>query len=240
MVIGAGGVSIQTFDSGQAIGAPFLWRRKIGRVDTLVLSHPQLDHYRGLTFLAQHFGVKSLSFNGEQSDSQRFNRRLLATLKENGVQTHVLCRGTPDQEIGGVHIQVFHSPCHQSRLDTNNASLVLRLSHGEVDFLFSADVETAGEHVFLSTQVNLESEILKVPHHGSRNSSTLAFIKAVSPQVAIASLGHQNRFRFPAPEVVARYEQQEVRLFRTDQVGAVTISSDGQDYRVETFGKSRQ
>ena len=134
-----------------------------------------------------------------------------------------------------MQIQVLHPPCRQSGLDTNNASLVLRLSHGEVDFLFSGDVETAGEHVLLSTQVNLESEILKVPHHGSRSSSTLAFIKAVSPQVAIASLGHQNRFRFPAPEVVARYGQQGARFFRTDLVGAVTVLSDGKSYRVETF-----
>ena len=203
-------------------------------MDTLVLSHPQLDHYGGLIFLAQHFGVKSLWFNGELSDSKRF-KRLIATLEENGVQTHVLCRDTPDQEIGGVQIQVLHPPCGQTGLDINNASLVLRLSHGEVDFLFAGDVETAGEHVLLSSKRELESEILKVPHHGSRSSSTLAFIKAVSPQVAIASLGHQNRFRFPAPEVVVRYEQQGVRFFRTDQMGAITVLSDGKSYRVETF-----
>ena len=234
MVIDAGGFLSQTFDSGQAIVAPFLWQRKIGRVDTLVLSHSQLDHYGGLTFLAQHFGVKSLWFNGELSDSQRF-KRLMAVLQENGVQTHILCRDMPDQEIGGVRIQVLHPPCNQTNLDTNNASLVLRLSHGEVDILFAGDVETAGEHVLLSTHANLETEILKVPHHGSRSSSTLAFIRAVSPQVAIASLGHQNRFRFPAPEVVKRYEKRGARFLRTDQVGAVTVLSDGKSYRVETF-----
>ncbi len=234
MVMDAGGFMSQTFDSGRAIVAPFLWQQKIGRIDTLVLSHPNLDHYGGLEFLAKHFGVTSFWFNGGQSDSQRF-KRLRVTLQENDIHTRDLCRDTPEREFGGVHIQILHPPCGQTGLDTNNASLVLRLSHGEVDFLFSGDVETAGERVLLSTPTQLESEILKVPHHGSRSSSTLPFIEAVSPQVAVASLGHNNRFRFPAPEVVERYERQGVALLRTDQVGAVTVRSDGKRYRVETF-----
>ena len=108
MVIDAGGFLSQTFDSGEAIIAPFLWQRKIGRVDTLVLSHPQLDHYGGLTFLAQHFGVREFWFNGEQSDSRRF-KRLVATLQENDVQTRLLCRDTPDQEIDEVRVQIRHA-----------------------------------------------------------------------------------------------------------------------------------
>ena len=235
MVIDAGGFTSQTFDSGRAIVAPFLWQRKIGRIDTLVLSHPNLDHYGGLEFLAKHFGVTSFWFNGDnRSESQRF-KRLMATLQENGIQTHTLCRDTPDRKIGGVLIQILHPPCGQTRLDTNDASLALRLSHGEVDILFSGDIERAGENILLATSAPLESEILKVPHHGSRSSSTQPFLQAVSPQVAIASLGYRNRFRFPAPEVVERYERQGVALLRTDQVGTTTVRSDGKSYRVETF-----
>ena len=235
MVIDAGGFTSQTFDSGRAIVAPFLWQRKIGRIDTLVLSHPNLDHYGGLEFLAEHFGVTAFWFNGEERpDSRRFGR-LMATLQENDIQTHTLCRDTPNQEIGGVQIQILHPSCGQTGLDTNDASLVLRLSHGEVDILFSGDVEAAGERILLVTPTQLESEILKVPHHGSRSSSTQPFLEAVSPQVAIASLGYRNRFRFPAPEVVDRYERRGTALLRTDQAGTVTVRSDGKSYRVETF-----
>ncbi len=235
MIIDAGGFTSQTFDSGRALVAPFLWQRKIGRIDTLVLSHPNLDHYGGLEFLAEHFGVTAFWFNGEERpDSRRF-RRLIATLQENDIQTHVLCREAPNREIGGVQIQILHPPCGQTDLDTNDASLVLRLSHGEVDILFSGDAEAAGERTLLVTPTQLESEILKVPHHGSRSSSSQPFLEAVSPQVAIASLGYQNRFRFPAPEVVDRYERQGTTLLRTDQVGTVTVRSDGKSYRVETF-----
>ncbi len=235
MIIDAGGFTSRTFDSGRAIVAPFLWQRKIGRIDTLVLSHPNLDHYGGLEFLAEHFGVAAFWFNGEaRPDSRRF-KRLMATLRENDIQTHSLCRDTPNREIGGVRVQILHPPCGQTGLDTNDASLVLRLSHGEVDMLFSGDVEVAGERALLVTPTQLESEILKVPHHGSRSSSTRPFLEAVSPEIAIASLGYRNRFRFPAPEVVGRYEQQGTTLLRTDQVGTVTVRSDGESYRVETF-----
>ena len=235
MIIDAGGFMSQTFDSGRAIVAPFLWQRKIGRIDTLVLSHPNLDHYGGLEFLAAHFGVTSFWFNGDERSGSRRFRRLMTTLQENDIQTHILCREVPNREIGGVRVQILHPPCGQTDLDTNDASLVLRLSHGEVDMLFSGDVEAAGEDSLLATPVQLESEILKVPHHGSRSSSSQPFLEAVSPQVAIASLGYQNRFRFPAPEVVDRYERQGTTLLRTDQVGTVTVRSDGESYRIETF-----
>ncbi len=235
MVIDGGGFLSQTFDSGRAIVAPFLWQKKIGQVDTLVLSHPNLDHYGGLEFLAEHLGVTSFWFNADKrSKSQRF-KRLMTTLERNGVEIRPLCSGSQDQKINSVRIQILHPPCSQTGLDTNDASLVLRLSHGEVDILFSGDVETAGERILLSTSAQLASEILKVPHHGSRSSSTLPFLEAVSPQVAIASLGHHNRFRFPAPKVVDRYERQGVALLRTDQAGTITVLSDGKSYRVETF-----
>lgn len=234
MVIDGGGFLSRTFDSGEAILAPFLWQKKIGRVDTLVLTHPHLDHYGGLEFLARHFGVTSFWSNGRQSKGSRRFIALGETLTERDIERHVLCRGAavPEPEIGGVRIQVLHPPCGRTGLDTNNSSLVLRLGHGEVDVLLTGDVETTAEAMLLSTQATLDSEILKVPHHGSRTSSSQRFLEAVSPDVAVASLGHFNRFDFPSPEVVERYERQDVELLRTDTAGAVTITSDGRGYRV--------
>ena len=234
MVIDGGGFLSQTFDSGEAILAPFLWQKKIGRVDTLVLTHPHLDHYGGLEFLARHFGVTAFWSNGRQSKGSRRFTELDKTLTERGIERHVLCRGAgvPRPEIGGVRIQVLHPPCGRTGLDTNNSSLVLLLSHGEVDVLLTGDVEATAEAMLLSTQGTLDSEILKVPHHGSGTSSSPRFLEAVSPDVAVASLGHLNRFDFPSPEVVERYERQDVELLRTDTAGAVTMMSDGRGYRV--------
>ena len=234
MVIDGGGFFSQTFDSGAAILAPFLWQKKIGRVDTLVLTHPHLDHYGGLEFLARHFGVTAFWSNGKQSKGSQSFTALDETLTERGIETHVLCRGAdvPDRKIGGVRIQVLHPPCGRTGLDTNNSSLVLRLSHGDVDILLTGDIETTAEDMLLSAREPLDSEILKVPHHGSLTSSSPRFLEAVSPDVAVASLGHLNRFDFPPPEVVERYKRQGVELLRTDTAGAVTITSDGRGYRV--------
>ncbi|MGH7961287.1 MAG: DNA internalization-related competence protein ComEC/Rec2, partial [Candidatus Binatia bacterium] len=233
MVIDGGGFASEDFDAGEALLAPFLWGRKIGQVDILVMSHPQLDHYSGLAFLAERFSVREFWSNGEQAQGARF-ARLRTALTQTGVTSRVLCRETPEIPLSAVRVQVLHPPCRHAELDANNASLALRLTHGEIDIVFTGDIEATGEQMLLSANGNLASEILKVPHHGSRTSSTLAFVEAISPQLAVASLGFHNRFHFPAVEVVQRYARPGRRMLRTDQSGAVTIVSDGREYRVET------
>lgn len=234
MVIDGGGFASEEFDAGEAILAPFLWSRKIAHVDILVLSHPQLDHYGGLTFIAEEFSPRELWFNGERSSAMRFSR-LWAALEQAKVRFRVLCRATPSITLSQVQAEILHPPCQSSGLDTNNASLVVRLRHDAIDILFTGDLETAGEQLLLATNRNIASEILKVPHHGSRTSSTRAFVSAVIPQVTVASLGDHNRFKFPAGEVVERYQQVGARFLRTDQHGAVTIISNGQSYTVEVI-----
>jgi competence protein ComEC len=109
------------------------------------------------------------------------------------------------------------------------------MSYGAIDLLFTGDIEAEGEHALLSSyNGTLASEILKVPHHGSRTSSGQAFIAAVTPQVAVASLGYHNRFAFPAPEVVQRYREHGSWFLQTDEAGAVTVVSDGHGYQVQT------
>lgn len=233
MLIDGGGFASEGFDAGEAILAPFLWSRKIARVDILVMSHPQLDHYGGLAFIAEEFAPREFWFNGERASVERF-ARLWAALVKNGVTLHQLCREEPVPQFSEVTVQILHPPCQQSGLDTNNASLVLRLSHGAIDFLFSGDLEAEGERILLTQHSALASEILKAPHHGSRTSSTTLFIGAVAPQVVVASLGYRNRFGFPAEEVVRRYENQHAHFLRTDLHGAVLISSNGQSYTIET------
>jgi competence protein ComEC len=231
MVIDGGGFASEEFDAGEAILAPFLWSRKIGRVDILVMSHPQLDHYGGLTFIAEQFAPRELWFNGERASIKRFSR-LWTSLERVGATFRILCRETPRIDLMEVQAQILHPPCHYTGLDTNNASLVLRLSHGVIDILFTGDLEAEGEQLLLTHESAIASEILKAPHHGSRTSSTPAFVSMIAPQVVVASLGYHNRFGFPAAEIVQRYEQGGTRFLRTDQDGAVTVVSDGRGYTV--------
>ncbi len=235
MVIDGGGFASEEFDTGAAILAPFLWSRKIAHVDILVMSHPDLDHYGGLAFVAEHFTPRELWFNGERSMSPRF-ARLWTALEQNGATFRKLCaEESPIQftQFAAVQAQILHPPCRPSDFAMNNASLVLRLSYGSIDVLFTGDLEAEGERQVLAQNSAIASEVLKAPHHGSRTSSTSAFINAVVPQVVIASLGYHNRFGFPAREVVQRYERHHSRLLRTDLDGTVSVVSDGKSYAVE-------
>ncbi|MGE0822004.1 MAG: DNA internalization-related competence protein ComEC/Rec2 [Candidatus Binatia bacterium] len=239
MVIDGGGFASETFDTGEAIIAPFLWSQKIARVDILVMSHPQLDHYGGLAYLAQHFSPRELWFNGEFGQGVRF-LQFLDVLTQKGISMRSLCRDSSPIVISQVNVDILHPPCQRNGLDPNNASLVLQISHQDIDILFTGDIENEGEQILLSNKgirIN-KIEILKVPHHGSRTSSSSAFVQTTRPRVAIASLGAHNRFHFPAQEVERRYHDQGTRWLRTDQVGTVRIYSDGQKYKVTLFHPS--
>jgi competence protein ComEC len=105
----------------------------------------------------------------------------------------------------------------------NEASLVLRIGMGDQAALLTGDIEREGEAVLLRDQAPIRAQVLKVPHHGSRTSSTPAFVGAVRPEVALVSVGYRNRFHHPHPEVVDRYRALGVRLLRTDLNGAICV-----------------
>jgi competence protein ComEC len=113
----------------------------------------------------------------------------------------------------------------------NDDSVVLELTFGGIRFLLTGDIEEGAEARMDPGQI----DILKVPHHGSKSSSSPGFIAAVTPRLAIVSAGYRNRFGHPHSTVVDRFRVAGVRLYRTDRDGAVTVSTDGNSIRVRTF-----
>jgi competence protein ComEC len=222
MVVDAGGLRSRSFDPGERLVAPFLWRRKIARVDYLVLTHPQLDHYGGLAFLAEEFSPREFWFNGETATTRRFVR-LQAALAANGVRNRVLRRGM--RRRLGAATMVVHAPTEGQRLlRTNDRSLVLSLLFGRHQVLFAGDIERAAERRLLALAAErLRSTVLKVPHHGSRTSSTAAFVSAVRPALAVVSAGFRNPFGLPHPQVLQRYAGIRCRVVRTDADGAISV-----------------
>ena len=121
----------------------------------------------------------------------------------------------------------------------NNRSIVFRLhclqkGAQPISFLFTGDIEAERERQLLARGVPLKSTVLKVPHHGSRSSSRAGFVSAVSPKIALVSVGRKNRYRHPHPSILETYEKAGVSTLRTDQVGAVVIQS-GNKVKVRTF-----
>jgi competence protein ComEC len=236
MLIDGGGAFGESFDPGERLVAPYLWSRKIMHVDFVVASHPDRDHFGGLIFIARNFHPREFWTGGTSSDNQSY-QELLAAMASAGARSSLCDNVAPSMTIGGVTLRcVWPPPAIIERLD-NNDSVVLRLEfHGKA-ILFPGDLEAKAERELIATGANVSATILKVPHHGSITSSSPAFLEAVSPRVAVMSLGYHNRFHFPSEVVVDRYRAAGITLFRTDQSGAIfaDIGRDG-GLQIDTFG----
>jgi competence protein ComEC len=211
-------------DPGVRDVLPALAELGISRLDLAVLTHPHPDHAGGLLSVIDRVPVGELWMTQEEDP--------IAT----AVRRRAALRGVPVRPphpllLGGVRIEVLSH--FQAGRSINDNSIVLRLVHGSVAALLAGDVEALAESDLAQGPAELRAQLLKAPHHGSRTSSTDAFLRRVAPQFAVFSVGAGNSFGFPNPEVVARTPGEK---FRTDQ-GAVIAESDGHTLRVRQFGR---
>ena len=109
----------------------------------------------------------------------------------------------------------------------NDASIVLRIDYGQTSFLFTGDAEDWSEYMMIDAGVNLKADVLKVAHHGSRFSSTMEFLNAVQPEYAVISVGKDNSYGHPHPDVLGRLAKIGAKVLRTDELGMIVIRSDG-------------
>jgi competence protein ComEC len=224
---------------GERIVAPYLWRRKIRSIDSMVLSHPNSDHLNGLTYIAEHFNVQNAWTNGETSQSKGYGI-FTETLRRNGVSHPRYDALERKRFINGANLEILYpEKDFLERRDmepwrnTNNNSLVLKVSYGPHAFLFPGDLLSEGEAVIGRQALDaLASTVLIAPHHGSKSSSTPGFLDQVDPDIVVVSAGWRNRFKLPHPEVLERYARRGIRVFRTDLDGAVRLISDGKTLRV--------
>jgi competence protein ComEC len=245
MIDGGGFSDNSTFDVGARIIAPFLWRKKIRTVDLLILSHPNSDHLNGLIYLADHFNVKTLWTNGEPGNTLGFNN-LMKVCARREIFSPAYMDLARSRQINGVQLDLLYPPQDfMDRKDSdrwrnaNNNSLVVKVSYGDASFLFPGDVMAPAESELVGfAGSRLASRVLIAPHHGSRSSSTRQFLKQVDPEVIVVSCGRNSRFNFPHPEILKRYKDLGVSLFRTDLNGAVRLSTDGQLIRINPFNPS--
>ncbi|MGH7905663.1 MAG: DNA internalization-related competence protein ComEC/Rec2, partial [Candidatus Binataceae bacterium] len=233
MLIDSGGAYGSAFDPGQRIVAPFLWSRKILHVNYIALSHPDLDHFGGFEFIARNFGPSQFWTSVNASPDQRY-LALLVTLIERHIRLRLMDSRSPPLRIHGVTIRCV-GPAPGEYGTRNDASMVLKIADGPASFLFTGDIESAGERAIISSGADLRATILKVPHHGSRSSSTAGFIEAVGPRLAVISLGYLNRYHFPASSVIARYRRFGAGILRTDRDGAISVNVSADAVRVRTW-----
>ena len=234
-----GGQRSPEYDNGARVLLPFLRQRGIDRIDGVIASHPHSDHIGGLIALLEEVEV-GLYIDGGQACESWTCRRLEQLRAEKGIAYRAVAAGDTLAGLGAVRGAVLHPRASfvdgagPAPLGANNGSVTLRLSYGEMDFLFSGDVEYPCDGALLSWGEGLGAEVLKVPHHGSGTSSRQRFVAAVRPRIALVSVGAFNRFGHPNPAVIARLRAQGAQVYRTDRCGALTVRSDGAALAVET------
>lgn len=207
-------------------------------LDMIVLTHMDADHSLGLLEVLEHYRVGSVLVGFEQPGSSLYPR-WRATLDRKRMTELAVEAGYEILLDPGVTLEVVHPPSEPigvPRLDTNNNSVVLRLVYGEVSFLLAADIEADAEDYLARNRAELGSTVLKVAHHGSKTSTTEAFLAQADPAVAVVSVGAGNRFRHPSPEVVERLGEAVVPdgVFRTDQDGTIEFITNGETLWVKT------
>ena len=244
VLIDGGGFSDNSvFDMGARVIAPFLWRKKIRTIDTLILSHPNSDHLNGLIFIARHFNVKTLWANGESKTTLGYKRlRKIVAAKHLDLPDF---RQMPRKQIiNGVEFLLLYPPVDfldkkkagQKWRNSNNNSLVIKVSLGRISFLFPGDITAKAETELVRLSgADLSCDVLLVPHHGSRSSSSQLFLSKVKPDIAVISAGWKNRFKFPHSSVLEAYHKSGCRILRTDHNGAIIFTADGKRLEVKSF-----
>lgn len=238
MLVDGGGNPEETFDIGERVVSPFLWKKGIKTIDFLVLTHAHPDHMNGLKAVARNFKINEYweAFSPQENESYDEFKRLLFSK----TTSRRMFRGY-EENIDGVKIEVLNpkqADPYVFRVH-NDHSLVLRIIYGQTVVLLTSDIGKEVEEDLEEFYQTLKSQILKSPHHGSDSSSSEDFLKAVSPQVLIISVGRGNRYNLPDQAVLDRYEETGAKVYRTDQIGAVEISSDGKNISVRTTEESR-
>lgn len=220
-------------DVGESVVSAYLWSRGIQRLDIVVLTHDHWDHFGGLMALFDNFRVGEFWIGPDPAnrDMEWLRQRAAAS----GARI-VRPRAGITRRMDGVEVQVLSPPADwEPRRVSNNDSIVLRLGYANRHILLPGDVESRMESRLVKDGLPLASEVLKVAHHGSKTSSTAAFLDRVRPRFGIVSVGAFGRFGHPHAQVLEGLRAAGIRLYRTDQDGTVTVSTDGNRMELDTF-----
>jgi competence protein ComEC len=228
-VVDSGGAFERAFDSGERVVGPHLWSEGIRRIDTVLFTHAHPDHVGGVPFLLRAFRVGEL-WEGPAPLSDATYAELERQVAALHVSRRTVFHGVSGEWDGVAYEVLGPQPHGAPRRALNDDSVVLAMRFGAIRFLLPGDVEARAE----ASLGPVPSAVLKVPHHGSRTSSTPSFVAGVGPRLAIVSVGYRSPLGHPNPEVLARYVRAGARVFRTDRDGSVTVSTDGRSLWVRT------
>ena len=211
LLVDAGSGGPWRLDAGERVVAPVLWNRGTLRLAAALTTHDDQDHAGGMRAIRTLFRIRE-TWSAETLRA--------APLTVGGVRFTALTHALGSRD---------------DRRRRNDDALALRLDHGHASFLLASDITAATEARLVAAGLPLGASVLKVAHHGSRGSSTPEFLRAVSPLVAVISVGARNTYGHPAPETLARIDAVSAAVYRTDRDGAVILETDGRVLSVTSW-----
>ena len=224
-------------DPGEEAVSPYLWSRGFQKLDVVALTHAHQDHLGGLAAILENFRVGKLWIGREVSSAALTKLEELARQKNIPIEHALRGKSFSWDGVDGEFLWPEIAPEEIASSAKNNDSLVLRLHFGNQTLMLTGDAEKESERAILAENSadSMRAQVLKVGHHGSKNSTTPEFLAAVQPQVGIISSGEGNAYGHPSPELLERLENAGVRILRTDQDGAVHILTDGTRLEITCF-----
>jgi len=215
---------------------PF-WDRTI---DLIILTHPESDHLTGLIEVLKRYKVENILWTGIIKDTNEYqeweklveNEDAEIKIAQAGQRINLSTYET-DKYIEVLY--PFESLAGQEFKDSNNTSIVAKLVFGKNSFLFTGDTYKSVEKELIEKGISINSDVLKVAHHGSKTSTSQDFVREVFPQIAVISAGRNNSYGHPHQETLDTLAKYDITIFRTDLQGDIEIISDGKNYGVSTF-----
>jgi competence protein ComEC len=220
---------------GESVVSEFLWEKGYSKIDHILATHADVDHIQGLADVARNFSVGS-AFVGRSPMNDPDFAAFSEAIRRRGIPTQTIARGE-SLSFGDVIIEVLYprTTDDQEAVSDNDHSVVIRIVFGNRAFLLTGDIETQAESELVNGGGTLTADLVKVPHHGSRTSSTQEFIKEVGAKYAVISVGRNSTFGHPHDDVVERWRVSGATVMTTGEKGTISVSTDGKDLKITIF-----
>ena len=215
--------------------APMLERRGVEKLDLIIATHPHADHIGGMDEVLDAFEVGVYTDNGMPHTTSAYTQ-VMERVEDKGITYRTAVAGQVYNLDDGIKVEIIHPQekvLRNTRSDLNSNSVVARITHGELCFLFTGDAEDPTERILLRKEIT-SCQVLKVAHHGSEHSSSFFWLQRIKPEIALISAGEGNRYGHPDHVTIGRLTKAGASIYRTDLHGAIQVRSTGETLEVLT------